>query len=317
MAVIVSIGLFSLCCFLIRHVFLSEGKSSEYRREIWSIGIYEGDSPLGFSDLAAIHNPVLTAQDVSDVEAVFVADPFMIREGDSWYMFFEVFHKDSSQGDIGLATSTDGRRWTYRQIVLDESFHLSYPYVFNWNGDFYIIPETHESGRHRLYKASNFPFEWSFTGTLMNGNFVDPSILYHNQKLWLFAETNPEGNDRLCLYHADKLQGPWIPHPKNPLIDKDANRARPGGRVILVGGRLIRYAQDDDPSYGNQLRAFEITELSTESYAERELPLNPPLKGTGLGWNADGMHHIDPHQLEKDRWIACVDGCVFPPLKTK
>ena len=124
-------------------------------------------------------------------------------------------------------------------------------------------------------------------------------------------EINVSNNQEDILKNINRLQD-FI-----KMLDKDANKARPGGRVILVGGRLIRYAQDDDPSYGNQLRAFEITELSTESYVERELLLNPPLKGTGWGWNADGMHNIDPHQIEKERWIACVDGCVFPPFKPK
>jgi len=315
---IVSILVVSIGCFLLlRNVFLSEKKSPGYAQEIWSIGIYAGDSPLSLSGAAGVANPVLTALDVSDAEAVFVADPFMIREKDSWYMFFEVYNKDSGHGDIGLATSADGSKWTYRQIVLDEGFHLSYPYVFEWNGEFYIIPESHERGRLQLYKANNFPFDWSYSGTLLIGDFVDPSILFHNQKVWLFTETNPEGNDSLCLYYADDLMGRWIAHPQNPIIDGDANMARPGGRIVCVDGRLVRYAQDDDPTYGNRLRAFEIIELTTESYKEQEILLSPPLKGSGSGWNADGMHHIDPHRLDDGSWMACVDGCRFVHLNSK
>ncbi|MFC2164540.1 hypothetical protein ACFLT2_06030 [Acidobacteriota bacterium] len=315
---ITSVLVFFLCgLFIISKIFLSKKRPPPYQNEIWSIGIYEGDSPFSFSDVPGIANPVLTAQDVSDAEAVFVADPFMIREEGTWYMFFEVFNKKSHHGDIGMATSDDGRRWAYQQIVLDEPFHLSYPYVFKWNNEFYIIPESHESGGLQLYKAVNFPFDWACLGTLVKGDFVDPSILFRNQKIWLFTETNPEGNDRLCLYYADSLMGPWISHPKNPLIDGDANIARPGGRIIWVDGQVIRFAQDDDPTYGNRVRAFEITELTTESYKERELLMNPPLKGSSSGWNADGMHHIDLHQLEKGRWIACVDGCRFQHLNSK
>ncbi len=80
---------------------------------------------------------------------------------------------------------------------------------------------------------------------------------------------------------------------------------------IVVGeGKLRKQAtQDCHPTYGTQVRAFEITELNTKSYHEREVEnTSPELKGTGTGWNAGGMHHIDPHVAEDGRWIACVDG---------
>ncbi len=57
----------------------------------WSIGIYAGTSPLDLLPHGR-SNPVLTARDVTDVPAAFVADPFMIKNGPRWYMFFEVFN---------------------------------------------------------------------------------------------------------------------------------------------------------------------------------------------------------------------------------
>jgi len=64
----------------------------------------------------------------------------------------------------------------------------------------------------------------------------------------------------------------------------------------------------DSPSYGAQVRAFEITELTTTRYQEREKDDNPVLTGSGTGWNSCGMHHCDPHLLNDGKWIACVDG---------
>ena len=59
-----------------------------------------------------------------------VADPFMVFENGTWYMFFEAMNDFESRGVIGLATSEDGLSWQYQKIILNESFHLSYPYVF-------------------------------------------------------------------------------------------------------------------------------------------------------------------------------------------
>lgn len=275
----------------------------------WAIGIYVGDSPFNLCVADTTH-PVLTAKDVTDVRALFVGDPFMVNENSTWYMFFEVLNGDTKQGDIGLATSNDALNWTYQQIVLDEPFHLSYPYVFKWKDDYYMIPESRRANSVRLYKAIDFPTRWSFvTALLSKGNFADSSIFRHDNKWWLFTETSSEVKcDTLRLYHANDLVGPWIEHPESPVIEGNANIARPGGRVLVFEGRIIRYTQDDDPTYGKQVRAFEITELTSTSYEEKEVSENPILGPSGTGWNARRMHHLDAHQIDGNKWIACVDG---------
>src|SRR4051812_33273086 len=111
-----------------------ERKSSSHSGSpwTWSIGIYAGKSPLQLAPAPGAGNPVISAASVTDVPARFVADPFMLRENSLWHMFFEVLNDRNDRGEIGLATSPDGLTWQYRQIVLAEPFHLSYPYVFRW-----------------------------------------------------------------------------------------------------------------------------------------------------------------------------------------
>lgn len=115
--------------------------------------------PFNLIDPPGITNPVLTAGDVTDRDAEFVADPFMFHEDGPWYMFFEVFDRAALRGDISLASSLDGLHWTYDRIVLDESFHVSYPYVFKAGNRYYMIPETNELDEVRIYKAKNFPYQ--------------------------------------------------------------------------------------------------------------------------------------------------------------
>jgi len=301
-------------CFIIGSItgiYIGRSRGIPFVRKLgeWSIGIYTGQSPFHFYSPPDVSNPVLTAKDVRDVPALFVADPFMVRDNSTWFMFFEVMNAQTSQGDIGLAISNDGLNWTYKQIVLDELFHLSYPYVFKWKNEYYMIPESFEANAIRLYKATTFPTEWSYVGSLIEGKLIDPSIFHYDEKWWMFA-ADLKGNDTLRLYYANNLRGPWIEHPKSPIIEHDANIARPGGRTIVWDGRIVRYTQDDVPTYGNQVRAFEIIDLSTTSYKELEVSENPIIKASGdaWSWNGQGMHHIDPHKVEDKKWIAVVDG---------
>jgi hypothetical protein len=279
----------------------------------WSIGIYVGNSPLAFVPPENIDNPVLTREHISDVLAGFVADPFMIQVDQRWYMFFEVWNRQTQKGEIGFATSENGFLWAYQQIALAEPFHLSYPYVFQSKNEWYMVPESFQTSSIRLYRATNFPTGWSFVKTLVEGkDFVDSSPVFLNDRWWLFTGLGPppDRSNTMCLYLAGELTGPWREHRRSPIIKGNAHIARPAGRVLMSDGRVIRYTQDCDPGYGQQVRAFEITELTTKRYREREVNESPVLKASGVGWNASGMHHIDPHLLDDGRWIACVDGQV-------
>src|SRR5437899_1599828 len=146
------------------------------RASIWSIGIFSGP---GLADLQPPNEtvmPVLSAENITDVPAQFVADPFMINADNAWHMFFEVMNAQTDKGDIGYARSTNGLLWDYQQIVVGESFHLSYPYVFAADGEFYMIPETYEANAVRLYRAESFPLKWRLEGTMLEGRWVDSSL---------------------------------------------------------------------------------------------------------------------------------------------
>lgn len=274
----------------------------------WSIGIYVGPSPFDFLPAAGIENPVLSRSDVSDVPASFVADPFMIRVNDAWQMFFEVKNILTKKGEIGLAVSKNGVGWTYRQIVLAEPFHLSYPYVFEFDREYYMIPETLAANCIRLYKADCFPTRWIPVADLIDGTFADPSILRFDGKWWMFACAAPFEHDVLRLFFADDLFGPWIEHPQSPIVESNPHIGRPAGRTVTWNGRVIRYAQDCYPKYGGKVRALEIVELTPTSYREEESDSSPVLMPGEGGWNGQGMHHIDPHLNADGNWIACVDG---------
>ena len=279
----------------------------------WSIGIYEGASPLHLQPTSCTTNPVLTSQDVLGITADFVADPFLLHEGGSWYLFFELFNSATIQGDIGYAISNNGLDWTYQGVVLDEPFHLSYPYIFQSEGEYYLVPETYQTNSIRLYRAVNYPTEWEFVTTLVSGRpYVDPSPFYYNGGWWMYA--SDPGNETLYLFFADDLAGPWFEHPDSPVVAGDANIARPGGRVLQFDNRLLRITQDDTPSYGNQVRAFEVTLLSRNNYAEFEVPESPLLSASGYGWNEYGMHHLDPLLLASGTWFAVADGFGDPQL---
>ncbi|MEO1369909.1 MAG: hypothetical protein AAFX50_22225, partial [Acidobacteriota bacterium] len=111
----------------------------------------------------------MTYRDVDDVPAEFVADPFLLRRGGTWHLFFEILNAGTGKGDIGLATSDDALHWRYRGVVLSEKFHLSYPLVFSWRGEVFMVPETLDLEGIYLYRATGFPDRWQREARLLDG----------------------------------------------------------------------------------------------------------------------------------------------------
>lgn len=273
----------------------------------FAIAVLEGAGPFALREPETVANPVLTAAAVTDIRASFVADPFLVRDGDRLLMFFEVMNVDRKKGELAVAESRDGHRWNYLGVVLAETFHLSYPCVFEWQGEYYMVPETFEANSVRLYRASSFPMKWECVATLLEGSdFVDTSPVYFGGRWWLFLSHT--SSEDLHVYHAPDLFGPWLPHALSPVVSRNKHIARPGGRMLVFEGKLYRFAQDDHTVYGESVRAFEITELTPSTYAERAVFKEPMIKAAGgLGWNSIGMHHYDAVEF-KGKWFAAIDG---------
>ena len=272
------------------------------RQDAWSIGIYTGRTPLSLAPPSPEGGPVLSAASVTDLQAEFVADPFLVREGGRWYIFFEIMPVNPHRGVIGMAESDDGLRWDYGGVILSEPFHLSYPHVIQYKYDYYMIPETLAPGQVRLYAASRFPDRWEHIADLLPGRHADPTIFLDGETWWMFT-SNPEDSATLRLYSAVALSGPWAEHPLSPVV-RDNRWGRPAGRVIAHEGSLMRFAQDCSTYYGKEVRAFRISTLSPTQYAEQPAA-SSPIVGPGSGdWNRWGMHHVDAHPRPGGGWIA-------------
>lgn len=279
----------------------------------WSISMYEGKDFLNLKPTSVVKNPVLTRKDVTDTVTAFVADPFMIRMPDDWLMFFEIFNYKQQKGEIAFARSKDGYRWNYQQVILAENFHLSYPYVFKYESDWYMIPESCEANSVRLYKATRFPDTWEFVSEILVGSrFVDASILNFDGLWWLFVgveSTEGRACDTLKLYYANSPLGNWVEHPMSPVASNNMATSRPGGRMRQIDNRPIRFTQDCLTAYGYNVKAMRIDTLTKTEYAESTILANDAYLfdlGT-MPCNNIGMHQLDFIMLNDDSCLACTD----------
>lgn len=258
--------------------------------------------------------PILTSDDVTDFGAVdFVADPFLFPGEDKWYLFFEIFNDDRDpDAVIGLATSPDGYEWNYEGVVLQTEKHLSFPYLFEWDGERYMLPETGGEGDTmvELYKASDFPIAWNRCAIPVSGTHdTDDAVIFRwNGRWWLVVgDATISG---VHLYYSELIERDgWHSHPDNPVVTNRSIAYRPAGRPVVTQDRIVLFYQDCANRYGEHVRAYEITRLDPTGFADNELDGSPVLEGekTRIGWNSGRMHHIDPWYFD-GQWLCAVDG---------
>ena len=237
----------------------------------------------------------------------FYADPFpCIRDGKR-VIFFEALEHKAQKGIIACSIFDEGGRPGPALPVLEESWHLSYPFVFEEDGETWMIPEASLSGEIPLYRATGFPLKWERHATLIGGvEAGDTTIVRHGGKLWMFAVIR-EGiggySDTLAIWSADRLLGPWIAHGDNPVLIHD-RMARPAGRMIHRAGALYRPVQDCREGYGVGVGLARVTRLD-EARFEQEIEtwLTP-----GPGWPGRKLHTLN-------RWgdLEVIDGAVLRP----
>ena len=222
----------------------------------------------------------------------FFADPFVIERAGRTFLFVEEFPYALARGVVSVAElGADGRFGMPRQVLV-EPHHLSYPQVFELGGDVWMIPESSSARQVVLYRAESFPDRWVRHATLIaNREISDATLLERDGRFWLFGtERHSQGNpsDTMVVFSADRLDGPWLPHPMNPvLIDRSA--ARPGGAFVRQGERLYLPVQDGTRVYGGGLGLAELVELT--QHAVRFGPPRPVRPGKA--WSRLGIHTLN------------------------
>jgi hypothetical protein len=201
----------------------------------------------------------------------FYADPCLIKKGGKNYLFFEDFGFREGKAVIScMELDADGNGGN-PEVVLERPYHLSYPFVFEWQGQTYMLPETKLNSAVELYRAQEFPRTWALEKVLLrNLQAVDPTLLQYDDKFWLFVNIAAAGAsvyDELHVFYSDSPLGEWTAHPKNPVVS-DVRRARPAGALFFDKGELIRPSQDCSLRYGYALVLNRVDVLSESDYRE-------------------------------------------------
>ncbi len=237
---------------------------------------------------------------------VFWADPHIVVENERYYIFIEELPFATDKGYLSVIEMSQNGHYGSPVKILERDYHLSYPNVFQHEGQYYMIPETYDNGTIELYRCTRFPDQWEFVMNLMQGvRAVDTTLYYADDKWWLFAniQENPGASphDELFLFYTesgDFQTTDWVAHPLNPVVS-DVKNARPAGKIYEENGKVYRPAQNCSHHYGYAMNINEITCLNTEEYKEQIVKSIEPV------WD---KNVIATHTYAKAEKLTVLDG---------
>ena len=223
----------------------------------------------------------------------FLADPFGLWREGKLHVFVETYDYRDRIGAIEVLTYDADFRLIARADALHEPWHLSYPTIFEAEGETWMLPEAHRSGGLTLYRAVDFPTRWEAARRIeLDHVAVDATPLFHDGLWWLFytsASCKPDKTSALHIAFAERLAGPWTAHPMNP-VRVDVTSSRPGGTAQVIGGQVVLPVQDCCFTYGGAIRPLRFTTLTPDRVeAEASAQITAP---AGFTPYTEGLHTL-------------------------
>ena len=240
----------------------------------------------------------------------FLADPFLIKRQGKHYCFVEDYDYSTRKAFISVyEISKDASKDL--GIALIEDCHLSYPYIFEYDNELYMCPETYQKGEIRLYKCDDFPLKWTYHKTIMSAvSAADTTIFFRDDRWWLFTNIDlssvGEHASQLHIFHSSNpLSDNWIPHKHNPVIF-DSLKGRNGGFIQDHTGSYRVYQRQGFDNYGEAFGVAKIESLSANTYVEKPLfevepRFFPNIKGTHTYNYCEGLLVFDYVETAKKK----------------
>lgn len=196
------------------------------------------------------------------------ADPFVFEKDGIVYIFFEAFDLVQRRGKEGYCILREDGSCSEPKIIIDEPYHLSFPYIFEDNDEVYIMPEMCGDYSLKLFRAVSFPDKWEKVDTVLPDVYACDSIFieYEKKRYLLTNEMYhnvPNGQYASCWVknYLYKMDGLKVVEDGVKVADGDYG-IRNAGKSFVENGVLYRIGQDSrNRLYGKGIVLNKINSL--------------------------------------------------------
>ena len=200
---------------------------------------------------------------IGNTDEYWFADPLLFANGGNVWLFVEAFNKKANKGEIGVFDIMDGKAQNFH-ILIQTPTHMSYPFVFKHQDEYYMIPETGAAGHIALYKAKNFPYDWEIDTILLEGSvYRDTTVINNGDGKLTLLSYKQEGTNRFnqkntfTVFSLD-IEAKELIKVYEFIDKKKVNR--PAGPCFKANGKAYRVSQKCNRAYGEAMFVYEINQ---------------------------------------------------------
>jgi hypothetical protein len=205
------------------------------------------------------------------------ADPFIwFDNANNPWIICESWSKESNKANISISKLPTQAEEASFSVIIDEPFHLSFPFVFEYHGSTFILPQSATGSELRFYKNETNQLHWNYSFSInLPIPLVDVICICVEEVWWLIGSAkDPIRNikNRLFAFYASELNGKTLvkSHRNNPILWSDFG-GRNGG-VFEIADKIYRVGQfEGSDIYGFDFKEYEILELTLDIF--QQMPL--------------------------------------------
>jgi hypothetical protein len=229
----------------------------------------------------------------------FYADPFPLRHDGKNYLFVEEYPYLAAKGHLTCLSLDERLSVVSADRILPANVHQSFPFLFEYGGRTYLVPETHQARSIDLFTMGATPRNWTLKRRVLYGIDAADTVIFRRGDLWwLITSVQEPGkpNRHLEIYYSkDLLEGEFKAHPVNSekrYQTASHGTGRNAGSYLRLPQGLVRPMQNSSRHYGEGMQLMLISKLDPERFEEVPCKVHTPY--------SDAVEMLSPHHIAQN-----------------
>lgn len=275
------------------------------RSDMWNLGFVTDD----VADV--IKSDHLNIQWMKhDYKDRWFADPYLLEVTDTKIVVLvEEFCYKIRKGRIAkLVVSRPDYVLQDMKIILEQPTHLSFPVIYEKDGQVYVMPENSKGGGINIYRYNAESERLDLVHEVGHLPLTDATIVkFHSGEEYVFSTKlpNPNGNE-LEIYPFDG-ESMKMDVKSLAAVSFPSNIARNAGDAFYIGEQMFRPAQDCNKCYGNGLNIQQVNRVENKIEFKTVAEFHSDNPNYGLGYHTfnmkNGLIVVDGHRLRFPRMV--------------
>jgi len=203
----------------------------------------------------------------------YEADPFVFNLNDKTYIAYEVFDFTHGNGKLAVC-DLEGTQYDFFDEINLEYGHKSYPFMFQYEGGLFCLPEQSDTKNLTIYKFDIKKNRFvHYKSILKNVEIIDPHIMFMDEIILCYSDNTSPFESKIhrldCALNC----------LDDPITTCESSEFGRNGGLLNYKGNYYRVAQNCSEYYGMNVSIHKVSSNDFDNYSEIHIKnIMPPQK---------------------------------------